>query len=155
MIHKILTVRFSNFMHHNKKTMWFINWGIFTILVTSHLSSKKLPLPARGQRAYKTHYNFQTISNKNGHCVGLWALPVHLNSWEGNAWIGLSFKWGGKAHLGPPAVKPLVLSQSANQAMWQLQLKGLAIRLRDCSETEKEKIKLHVYPNFFVISSIL
>ena len=71
--------------------------------------------------------------------MGLWALPVHLNSWEGNAWIGLSFKWGGKAHLGPPAVKPLVLSQSANQAMWQLQLKGLDIRLRDCSETEKEK----------------
>ena len=66
-------------------------------------------------------------------------LPVHLNSWEGSAWIGLSFKCGGKAHLGPPAVNPLVLSQSANQAMWQLQLKGLDIRLRDCRDTRASK----------------
>ena len=139
MIHKILTVRFSNFINHNKN-MWFINYRHLYHFSNQSSQFQETPLAhKRATNLKKTHNNFQTISNKNGHCVGLWALPVHLNSWEGNAWIGLSFKWGGKAHLGPPAVKPLVLSQSANQAMWQLQLKGLDIRLRDWSETEKEK----------------
>ena len=62
-------------------------------------------------------------------------LPVHLNSWEGRAWMGRSCKWAGKAHRGPPVVKPLVLNQSANHAIWQLQLNGLAIKLSDCNDT--------------------
>ena len=66
-------------------------------------------------------------------------LPVHLNSCVGKAWMGLSFKCSGVWHLGPPTVNPFVLNQSANQAMWQLQLKGLAIRLRDWRETKASK----------------
>ena len=33
----------------------------------------------------------------------------------------------------------MVLNQSANQAMWQLQLNGLEIKFRDCRDTRASK----------------
>ena len=65
--------------------------------------------------------------------------PVQLKSWEEREWMVLSLRWCGWAHLGPPVVKPFSLSQSANQAMWQLQLKGLEMRLRALSDTSASK----------------
>ena len=66
-------------------------------------------------------------------------VPLQLKSWDDRVWIALSLRWGGWAHLGPPVVKPLVLNQSANHAMWQLQLKGLEIRFKCLRETKESK----------------
>ena len=57
-------------------------------------------------------------------------LLVHRNSWVARLWMALFFRWTGLTHLGPLLVSPRLRSQSANQAMWQLQLNGLEIRLR-------------------------
>ena len=76
-------------------------------------------------------------------------LLVQRNSWVARLWIALFFRWVGFTHRGPLLVRPrlqrfsaklknilikkifrYLRSQSANQAMWQLQLKGLEIRLR-------------------------
>ncbi len=77
----------------------------------------------------------------------------------GSAWTGLSFKWGGLAHRGPPVVKPLDLSHSANQAMWQLQLMGLAIKFKDLErKSGKFVIQMNLLPlgsSFDLLESII
>ena len=58
-------------------------------------------------------------------------LLVHLNSCVARLWIALFFKWAGLSQRGPLLVSPRLRSQSANQAMWQLQLNGLEMRLSE------------------------
>ena len=57
-------------------------------------------------------------------------LLVHLNSCVARLWMALFFRWTGFTHRGPELVRLRLRSQSANQAMWQLQLKGFEMRLR-------------------------
>ena len=66
-------------------------------------------------------------------------LLVHLNSCVARLWMALFFRWTGFTHRGPELVRPRLRSQSANQAMWQLQLKGFEIRLRLVIEVNSSK----------------
>lgn len=52
-------------------------------------------------------------------------LLVHLNSVFGRSLMRTSLTLSGEAHLGGDPLSPLFLSQSENQARWQLQAKGL------------------------------